>query len=152
MTILLAAFLIGVLSGLRALTPAAVVAWAAHAGALSLGSGLAWMGSTAAMVVLVVLAIGELIGDKLPSTPNRTAPLGLGARIVMGALTGACLASAGGGVALVGAGLGAIGGIAGAFAGYRARMDIRRASGLPDVVVAVLEDLVTIAGALWVVS
>jgi uncharacterized membrane protein len=103
-------------------------------------------------VVLVVLAIGELIGDKLPSTPNRTAPLGLGARIVMGALTGACLASAGGGVALVGAGLGAIGGIAGAFAGYRARMDIRRASGLPDVVVAVLEDLVTIAGALWVVS
>lgn len=152
MTILLAAFLIGVLSGLRALTPAAVVAWAAHRGALSLGGGLAWMGSTAAMVVLVVLAIGELIADKLPSTPNRTAPPGLVARLVLGGLTGACLASAGGASAVVGAGLGAVGGLVGAFGGYQARTGIQRASGLPDVVVALLEDLVTIAGALWVVS
>jgi uncharacterized membrane protein len=47
---------------------------------------------------------------------------------------------------------GAVGGIAGCFGGYQARTRLVRASGAPDIYVALLEDLVAIAGSLWVVS
>jgi uncharacterized membrane protein len=42
-----------------------------------------------------------IIFDKLPNTPNRTAPPGLIARIVTGGLTGACVSLGGGPSALL---------------------------------------------------
>lgn len=58
---------IGIVAGLRSLLPPAVVAWAAHCGWLNLhGSPLAFMGSTAAVAIFSIFAIGELIADKLP--------------------------------------------------------------------------------------
>ncbi|HEU4772630.1 MAG TPA: DUF4126 family protein, partial [Candidatus Udaeobacter sp.] len=69
------AFGIGIVAGLRSLTAPAVVAWGAHFGWLNLhGSPLAFMGSTTAVTIFSVLAIGELIGDKLPAMSKRTAP------------------------------------------------------------------------------
>ena len=50
------------------------------------------------------------------------------------------------------ASLGAIGGIVGCFGGYRARQRLVRALGAPDIYVALFEDLVAIAGCLWVVT
>jgi uncharacterized membrane protein len=38
------------------------------------------------LILLTLLAVAELIADKLPNTPARTAPLGLIARIVLGCL------------------------------------------------------------------
>ena len=70
----------------------------------------------------------------------------------MGGLTRACVAAAGGETAMLGALLGVAGGIAGCFGGHRARTGLVRALGTPDVVVAVLEDLVAIGAALWIVS
>lgn len=148
---MLAALLIGILTGLRSLAPAAVVAWSAHAGWLALGGSLAWMGATATAVVLALLAVGELVADKLPGTPSRTAPPGLVARLVMGALCGACITAAAGQGAATGVLAGAVGGLVGCFAGYRARVGLRSALGVPDVVVALAEDAVAIAGALLVV-
>ena len=78
---------IGFVAGLRSLTPPAVVAWAAHLGWLNLNnSALAFMGSTIAVVIFSLLAVLELVGDVLPQTPKRTAPLPLMARILMGPL------------------------------------------------------------------
>src|SRR6267378_2756278 len=88
--VLLLAFLIGVVAGLRSLTAPAVVAWAAHRHWLALNTWpLSLFGSTTAVVVLTLLALGELIADQLPSTPSRTAPAGLIARMVLGGLSGA---------------------------------------------------------------
>jgi uncharacterized membrane protein len=103
-------------------------------------------------VILTVLAVSELVADKLPKTPSRTAPLGLIARIVTGGITGACVAASGGQAAILGAVLGAVGGIVGCFGGYQARTRLVKALGKPDIYVALLEDLVAIAGCLWVVS
>src|SRR5437879_11129203 len=90
------ALLIGVIAGLRAATPPAVVAWAAHRHWIDLhGSPLSFMGSTAAVIAFTLLAAWELVADKLPSTPNRTAPTGLAFRIPFGALAGAAVAAAG---------------------------------------------------------
>src|SRR5262245_17510874 len=115
------AFLIGVFAGLRSLAPAAVTAWAAHLAWLRLQSPLAWLGSLPAAIVLTLLAIAELISDKLPKAPSRTAPPGLIARIVMGALCGAAVCLAGAQSGLAGAVAGAFGGIVGCFGGYQVR-------------------------------
>jgi uncharacterized membrane protein len=83
---------IGLVAGLRSLTAPAAVSWAAHFGWLNLhGSPLAFMGSTVAVAILSLLAIGELIADKLPKTPSRTSLVPLLARILMGGLCGASL-------------------------------------------------------------
>src|SRR6266516_2413528 len=83
---------IGIVSGLRSLLAPAVVAWAAHFDLLNLnGSLLDFMGSRTAVAIFSVLAIGELIADKLPKTPKRTALAPLLARILTGGLCGASL-------------------------------------------------------------
>lgn len=147
------AFGIGVVAGLRSLTAPAVVAWAAHLGWINLhGSPLAFMGTIWAVGIFTVLALVELVADQLPNTPSRTAPVGLSARVVMGALSGACLAIAGGGALWLGAGVGAIGGIAGAFAGYQARVGLVRALHAPDFAIAIPEDLIAIGVGLFLVS
>lgn len=142
---------IGIVAGLRSLTAPAVVAWGAHLGWLNLhGSPVAFMGSTTAVAIFSVLAIGELIADKLPMMSKRTAPAPLTARIITGALCGACLCAAAEKSLLAGAVLGGISGVIGAFLGYaiRKRLDLR----IKDVVVAVCEDLVAVGLALFLVS
>jgi uncharacterized membrane protein len=150
---LVLAFLIGVITGLRSLTAPAVLAWAAHLGWLDLqGSPLAFMGSTAAVAVFTVLAIAELIADQLPSTPSRTRPPGLIARIVMGGLSGGVIAAAGLQSIPLGAGLGIAGAVAGTFAGYEVRTRLVKALKVPDIVIACLEDAVAIGGALLIAT
>ena len=142
---------IGIVAGLRSLTAPAVVAWGAHLSWLNLqGSPLAFIGSTAAVAILSVLAIGELIADKLPMIPRRTAPAPLMARVVTGGLCGACLCAAVGKSLLAGTLLGGIGGIIGAFLGYgiRRRLDLH----IKDLVVAICEDVVAVGLALFLVS
>src|SRR5215210_3324231 len=129
---LLFAFLIGLFAALRALTPPAAVAWAVHLGWLKLARPLSLIGSLPAVIILSLLAITEFIFDKLPNTPNRTAPPGLIARIVTGGFTGACVSLGGGKSALVGAGLGVLGSIVGCFGGYQARAQLVRFLRQPD--------------------
>jgi uncharacterized membrane protein len=146
------AFLVGFFGGLRSLTAPAATAWAAHLGWLKLERPLSLIGSLPSVIIFTLLAVVELVGDKLPKTPSRTAAVGLTARIVTGALTGACVAAAGDQAALLGAVLGAAGALTGTFGGYQARTRLVRALGVPDIYIALLEDLIALAGSLWVVS
>ncbi len=151
--VLLLAFLIGATAGLRTFTAPTVVAWAAHRYWLNVDNTLfAFMGSTTAVAVFTVLALGELIVDKLPSTPSRTKLPGLTGRSVLGGLSGAAIAAAGSQSMVLGAVLGVIGGITGAFAGYEVRTRLVRALKIPDFVIALLEDTVAIVGGLLIVS
>ncbi len=149
---LLFAFLIGLFTGLRSLTPPAVTAWAAYLGWLKLDRPLSLIGTLPSVIILTLLAVIELVADKLPKTPSRTAPPGLIARIVMGSLAGACVAAAAGQGAVPGILLGALGAVVGCFGGYQARKRLVKALGTPDLYIALLEDIVTIGGSLWIVS
>jgi uncharacterized membrane protein len=150
---LLLAFSIGVVAGLRSLTAPAVVAWAAHLGWINLhGSPFSFMGSAWAVGVFTILALVELVADKLPTTPSRTTLIGLSTRIVTGALSGACLAVAGAATFWLGALAGALGGIAAAFGGYHARVGLVRALRVPDFAVAIPEDLIAIGLGLFLAS
>jgi uncharacterized membrane protein len=151
--VLLLAFLIGVIGGLRTMTAPTVVAWAANRHWLNLhNSSLALMGSTIAVALFTLLALGELVVDKLPSTPSRTKLVGLIARSVFGGLSGAAVAAAGAQSIALGVVLGVAGAITGAFAGYEARKRLVRALKVPDFVIALVEDAIAIGGGLLIVS
>ena len=149
---LLFAVLIGLFAGLRSLTPPAAVAWAVHLDWLKLARPLSLIGSLPAVIILSLLAITEFFVDKLPNTPNRTAPLGLIARIETGGLTGACVSLGGGRSAFAGAAFGVLGGIVGCFGGYQARARLVKSLRQPDFNIALLEDLIAIGGSLFIVS
>ena len=137
---------IGIVAGLRSLLAPAVVAWAAHFDLLNLnGSPLAFMGSRTAVAIFSVLAIGELIADKLPKTPKRTALGPLLARILTGGLSGASLFAAAGQSLPAGALLGGTGGVIGAFVGYEIRRRLVNNLHIKDFFVAICEDLLVIA-------
>jgi uncharacterized membrane protein len=98
-----------------------------------------------------VLAIGELINDKLPKTPSRKAPVPFAARVVMGALCGAALGAPS--QALIGGLLaGVLGAVAGTLSGYEARTRLVKATGGKDFPIALIEDAIALCGAFWIVS
>jgi len=149
--IMICACLIGIVAGLRAITPLAAVSWAAHLGWLPVqGTWLAFLGSSITPYVVTALAVVELVADKLPTTPSRRMPAGFGARIVTGALSGAAIATANDAIWL-GLVLGVIGAVIGTFAGSAMRAQLARAFG-KDLPAALLEDMIAIGGAILIVS
>jgi|SRR5665213_808041 len=151
--ILISAFTIGFVCGLRALTAPAVVAWAAHRNWIDLAStSLRFMGSMAAITVFTLLAIGELIADQLPSAPNRTDLSGLIPRILLGALCGACILASQSQSMVIGSLVGAAGAVAGAFGGFQARTSLVKKLKIRDLIVAALEDAIAIGAGIFVVS
>jgi uncharacterized membrane protein len=146
-----AAFSIGIIAGLRSLTAPAAVSWAAHLNWINLqNSRLSFLGSTVSVVVLSLLAVVELVNDKLPKTPSRTSAVPFGARIVTGAFSGVALCVAANQSAVAGAILGAIGAVVGTFGGYHVRRFLTKGLHAPDFVIAVLEDIVAVCGGLFI--
>src|ERR1700679_4299159 len=83
------ALVLGIVCGLRTMTSPAVTSWAARMGLFAVsGTPMAFMGFKYTPIIFTLLAIGELINDKLPNTPSRKAPPGFIARIVSGWLVG----------------------------------------------------------------
>jgi uncharacterized membrane protein len=146
-------FAIGMIAGLRALTAPAVVCWAAHLGWLNLqNSHLAWVGSTAAVAIFSILALAEIINDKLPATGSRLASPSLVIRSITGAFAASALAIAAGQSLVVGILLGVVGALAGSFVGYHLRHQIVAGLKIPDFPVALLEDAIAIGCGLLIVS
>ncbi|HXJ97078.1 MAG TPA: DUF4126 family protein [Terriglobia bacterium] len=144
--------LIGVLVGLRSMTPLAAVSWAARLGRVHLeNTWLAFLGFAYAPYILTVLAIGELIADKLPKTPSRKAPPGFIGRVLSGALCGAALGATAEGL-IGGLVAGVVGAVVGTLGGYEFRSRLVRAIGGKDLPIALLEDVIAIGGAVLIVS
>jgi uncharacterized membrane protein len=153
MTVLLLCFLLGCVAGLRSLTAPAAVCWGARLGWLHFaGTKLAFLDHTATLIVITLLAVFELVNDKLPKTPARTAGPGLIARVIMGAFCGCALALSVGGSVIVAAVVGIIGALVGTFGGYNVRHALVARSHVPDLAVALFEDVVAVAGGLLIVS
>jgi len=151
MTFYLAALLLGVIAGLRAVTPVAAVSWAASLGILKLtGTPLAFLGAAITPWIVSVIAIGELLNDKLPNTPSRKVPVQFGGRIVSGGLAGAAVGLSAGAL-LPGLVLGAVGAVIGTLGGAAARGKLAAAFGR-DLPAALIEDLVAVGGAALVVA
>ncbi len=145
------ACLIGIVAGLRAMTPIAAVSWAAHLGWLPLhGTWLSFLGASVTPYLATALALGELVTDKLPTTPSRKTPMPFGARILSGALCGAAIATPSGAI-LFGPLLGAVGAMIGTFGGAALRGWLAQIFG-KDLSAALLEDVIAIGGAILIIS
>jgi len=100
--------------------------------------------SLATAIAFTVLALAELVGDKLPRTPDRTSTGPLLARLVFGGLIGGIVAASLNGSGTEGVILGVGGALVGAFGGHLVRREIVERSGGKDWPVAVAEDMVTV--------
>jgi uncharacterized membrane protein len=92
------------------------------------------LGGRPVRAFLGLAAAGELVGDKLPSVPSRTAPGPLALRLGAGGIGGRALAGT------PGLAVGVAGAAAGAFAGRRARVALTERTGLPGALLGGVED------------
>ena len=140
--------LLGMTVGLRTLTAIAVLCWFAWMQWLPQTGWAMWTGYLVTVIVFTVMAVGEYIGDTLPTTPSRTSPFPLAARIVFGALVGGLAAHGimeplAGGVIF-----GVLGALIGAFGGVRVRLYWARAVGR-DLPVALAESAIALGLAVF---
>lgn len=131
---LLAIPVLGFVTGMRSMTPIAIVCFFAYRGHLAVANTwAAWSAHLISVVIFTVFALGEFIGDKLPKTPNRTAIFPLVARVVFGGLVGALAATGVNGSAPEGIILGAISALVGTFLSFNIRRHLVQKSGFKDL-------------------
>ncbi len=123
---------LGFVTGLRSMTPSALLAWTSD------------RPSTALKAFTGFLAVGEFVGDKLPMTPSRLNEGPFLGRIAFGALAGALVSRRFHQAPLQGAIRGAIGAAVGTVVGSSYRSLAAQGLGIPDVVAALVEDSVAL--------
>jgi uncharacterized membrane protein len=141
------ALLVGVAAGLRSMAPLGV--FAAERDNASWRAGWKdWplVSSSAGRAVLQASTVGEMVMDKMPFVPSRIEPGPLGGRLMFGAIAGAAIGTLrpGKGANVLGALAGAAGALAGAKGGHAYRTGVTEATGLPDLPVALVEDLAAV--------
>jgi uncharacterized membrane protein len=146
------ALIMGIVAGLRAITPLAAVSWAARLGILNLnGTWLAFLGYRWTPWVSSLLALGEMVNDKLPQTPSRKVPAQFATRVITGTFAGLAIGT------LSGNGLscalsGAVGAVIGTLAGAATRSKLVKLIGGRDLPIALLEDCIAVGCAVLLVS
>ena len=134
--LLLMAFLLGVVSGLRVFTAPAVL-WIMRHGGI-------WA------YVFLTGAVLEYFFDAHPKTPRRTRSAGLVPRLISGAFVGYWIALATESSPTAGIVLGCAGALVGAYAGLALRRKTTAAMGTTSA--GILEDIIAITGAIAVVN
>ena len=92
----------------------------------------------AAQVAAAIACAGELVADKLPRTPSRLSPQGLGGRLIFAGLAAAVLARRGAGSPVPAVVIASAAALAAAKIGHDTRRGLNRR--FPDPVVALAED------------
>jgi uncharacterized membrane protein len=141
--------LFGIATGMRTMTPIAVMCWFACLGLLPQTGWAGWSGHWVSAIMFTVFALGEYYGDTLPQTPSRTDAMPLVARVVFGAVATALLARSTGGPAAGGVVFGAIGALMGAY-GFRWLRAWGAKTAGSDLPVALSESALALGIALWV--
>ncbi|WDF53642.1 DUF4126 family protein [Mucilaginibacter sp. KACC 22063] len=140
---------LGTLAGMRSMSAPAITSHIlSHHHSKNLeGTPLNFIQSEKVATVLKVLAVSELLGDKIPSAPNRIKATALVSRCVAGALSGASIYKAAGENAITGGLLGGASAIASTFVSFFARKTTVKRSHLIDPVVGIIEDALVFGSA-----
>ena len=149
LTWLVAFPLMGFITGMRTMTPMAVLCWFAWHKVLPVdGSWAWWCGLLWVAVLFTVLASAEYVADKMGKSPRPTRPAVLLVRFFFGGLVGAILASGLDASGVEGVILGVLGALVGAFAAYQLRHQLTRRIGCKMWQVTLTEDVFAIAAAI----
>lgn len=138
------AALLGVLAGCRSAAAPALLAeyLRRQAPAAPLRRPFSRLATPRVAPLTKVAALGELVGDKLPNTPDRIAAGPLGGRVAAGALVGSTLAALADEPVVVGAFAGGAAAAAAAYAAYLVRRWLGQRLPVPDPLLGLAEDAV----------
>ena len=137
----------GIIAGMRSMTAPALYS---HGAAQNTTNGLpgtpyAPLGAPTTATALALLAVGEMIVDKLPVTPARTEPPSVAFRVLSGALVGGALFASNDEDHLEGALVGGLAALAGTFGAYTLRKAISDQNVVPDPVLGMAEDALAVS-------
>ncbi|MDN3583298.1 DUF4126 family protein [Mucilaginibacter flavus] len=137
---------LGALAGMRSASAPAIASHilSHHQSKQLDDSPLEFMQSKNVALALKVLAVGELIGDKLPSAPDRIKKRSVGFRMLSGALAGASVYKAIGGKAAMGALIGGASALASTFGSFYLRKGVVKTTRIMDPLVGAIEDALVI--------
>ena len=145
---MLAAVRMGLVGGQRAMTPLATVAVAAARGELPADNGAPrLLGHPLVAAGAVLLAVGEIAGDKQKTAPDRVVAIGLAARFVTSAIAGAALVPRR--QRWLGAAVGGVTAVVASYPGWRARM--AAIPGYGQTPTGFVEDAAVLGGAVAIV-
>jgi uncharacterized membrane protein len=149
LTWLIAIPLLGFITGMRTMTPMAVLCWFAWLKLLPLnGSWASWCATLPAVVIFTLLAAAEYVADKFGMSPRPTRIPFLIVRFFFGGLVGAILASALNASGVEAGTLAVLGALVGAFAAYQLRRQLTRRIGCQTWHVTLTEDIFAVACAI----
>lgn len=150
----ISALLLGVVAGMRSMMPLAALAitMSRRPEIVPALAPIRWFAMRTVAIVLSLAAIGEIIADKLPRTPNRTALGPFLGRLIAGGITGAAVVQLAHINAWIGAGLGVVGAVLGTFGAFHARRWLGKTTGIRDQYIGALEDVIAIAVAAAVLA
>lgn len=140
---------LGAIAGLRSMAAPALLSRAVRNGSVEgLGGHTPYtaIGSPRVSMVLQLLMLGEMIGDKTPVIPSRTSAPALLGRALSGTLVGAILFASAERHPLSGAMLGAPSAIAAAYIGETLRVKGTEKLGVPGLILGLVEDGIVLFG------
>lgn len=146
---------LGFCNGLRTMMPLAVLCWVVSLHRLPMVGWRGLVGHGLLVGFFTLAALAELVADKLPQTPNRTAAVGLIARIVFAGSVAGLLAPTFALPSVLAVLVGVIGAVLGTYIGWFVRTRTVRLLRCPDWMIAVTEDAICIAGSgalLWMMA
>ena len=148
--------LLGMCTGLRTLTPIAVVCWFSYVRGtfeppLLLTGWRHFTANPISVGVFTLMALGEYVGDKLPNTPSRKSAVGLAGRVLFGVGVGVILAPRVGGHHLLKGLTGGVGALLGTYGGWWLRTVLAKRVG-KDWPVANVEDWFAIAASILILN
>ncbi|RFZ94268.1 DUF4126 family protein [Mucilaginibacter conchicola] len=145
---------LGLIAGMRTMYAPAVLShlYSRHPSANLKDSPLKFLQTIPTSKVFKVLAAGELVGDKLPTAPDRIAKPGLIGRIVSGALCGAAVFKGENQNAVIGGFIGGMAAFGSSFGCFFLRKAIVSNTRVADPVVGVCEDALTVAAGIAIIN
>ena len=145
---------LGVLAGMRTTSAPAITSHllSRHKSRILAKSPLSFMQNDKVATVFKILAVGELIGDKLPKAPNRTHPVGVVFRCIAGSLAGASLFEATGNSAFAGAVIGSVTALGSTFGSYILRKNVVNLTDAFDPLIGAIEDALVIGAGAGIIA
>jgi uncharacterized membrane protein len=137
----------GMLAGVRSMSaPALISHYLANRFTYRLSKSPLWfIKSPAVSRGLKLMAVTEMLGDKLPVMPDRISPSALTGRGISGGLVGATIYKTNGGTLLTGAVIGCAAAIAATYASFYLRKYIKNNTSLSNPALGIIEDVIALS-------
>jgi uncharacterized membrane protein len=136
---------LGLVAGLRSASAGAIASYItkkAKRNGTDNNRFIRFMHSDGFNTTLNVMAVGELIVDKLPFVPARTMPVGLVARIISGGISSAAVSETNGRGVILYALLGSAVAAGATYTFYHLRRIAGNKTGIADPLIAIVEDAI----------